>query len=208
MALALPRLPVGALDGPGAAPPHCPRCDYLLANIPEDRCPECGLGYSLLAVERVDRFIGIGLVRGYQVALCWSIAGLFLAVLPLAVPRANATAFLWIAVMALVTPTLVGMAQSLRAFAREWATPAWVWFGPLIGVLFLAGVIFPLMLVLSGLGASAMGGLALLRMANVPEVLAPLDSRAGRRLRRWRMAAWATLSLGLIVQLSLIARFR
>ena len=206
MALAVPGLPTGSFNVADFAP-RCPRCDYLLSRIPEDRCPECGLGYSLLAIERIEHFIGIGLVRGYQASLRWSIAGLVLASLPLLLPRPNSAAFFWIATLALITPTLVGCFQSLRAFTHEWATPRWVWFSPLIGVLFLESIVFQMMLVLMGLGVSGLGGLALARTSDVPEVLAPLDSRAGRKLRRWRMAAWATLALGLLLQLSLIARF-
>src|SRR5262245_53793108 len=134
MAVALPGCGSGTLGRADSAQPHCPRCGYVLAHIPEDRCPECGLGYSLLAVERIEHFLGTVLVRQYQAALGWSIAGLFVAALPLALPRADSEAFLWLAAAGLVTPTLFGIVQSLRAFSKEWAVPVWTWVSPLMGV--------------------------------------------------------------------------
>lgn len=186
--------------------PRCPRCNYDLANIPEDRCPECGLGYSLRAVERVEHFVGAVLVGDYRAALRWSVAGLFLAALPLAAPGARAPLFPLVAIVALVSPTVLGLVIALRAFSHDWATPRWVWFGPLIGILLVFALALPALLVLLGIGASGISGLILLWSTDVPAALQPLDSQAGRRLCRWRNSAWVILGLGLMLQILQLAR--
>ncbi|GMV96359.1 MAG: hypothetical protein HRF43_18595 [Phycisphaerae bacterium] len=33
-------------------PPTCPRCNYILLGLPEQRCPECGHGFDWLLVRR------------------------------------------------------------------------------------------------------------------------------------------------------------
>jgi hypothetical protein len=184
--------------------PHCPRCNYDLANIPEDRCPECGLVYSLRAVERVEQFVETILVGDYRAALRWSVAGLFLATLPLAAPSAKAPLFPLVAVVALALPTLIGIVVSLRAFSRDWATPRWVWFSPMIGLFLVFALALPFLLVLLGIGASGMSSHNLLWSTNVPAALLPLDSQSGRRLCRWRNTAWGILGLGLTLQIALL----
>src|SRR5262245_46250208 len=151
MTLALSGSDSGILDRADAAQPRCPRCDYVLANIPEERCPECGLGYSLLAVERVDQFVGTDLVRQYQAALRWSVVGLIVGGMPLVLPRLNSTVFFYIAAAALIAPTLVAVVLSLRALRHEWAAPGWAWVSPLMGGVFVLALVFQELLVLAGL---------------------------------------------------------
>lgn len=178
-----------------AHPLHCPRCGYDLQAIPEDRCPECGLGYDHASVR--------WMADDYSAARLSYARRLFTA------GALSVACALGAIVDARITPLVVELLWFLgggallavllaAAFARSWRTAAWAICGA-VGVLILAlppagRFLAPVFLVAGWCSGPA-------PPLNFPRVARSAPTRTEAALQRWKLAnrTLTAIALGLIV---------